>query len=186
MSVVKANVNIQGNVNHDVVDSGNPIKVGAKAIDHGANPTEVEAGDRTDNYSNRAGIPFVIGGHPNIISTEYKATTAQTDDLIVAVGADEAIIVTSIDVTISGETTPDVEARIGFGTANVPTDPADGASVDGMVLSHPGIKPGSGMVKGSGAGIIAMGGDNEDLRITNTEPTDGELKVCVSYYTIAI
>ena len=179
-------INIQSSIAHDAADSGNPIKIGAKAINHGANPTEVADGDRTDNYSNRAGIPFVIGGHPNIISFEYKASTAQVDDAIIEVGANESIVVTAIDTTLSGATTPDVEVRIGFGTTTVPSDPADGASVDGMVLSHPGIKPGSGMVKGTGAGIIAMGASDEDLRITNSVPTDGELKVSGSYYTIAI
>ena len=36
----------QGNIAHDAVDSGNPIKVGAKAVAHGSNPTAVAAADR--------------------------------------------------------------------------------------------------------------------------------------------
>jgi len=59
-----------GDVAHDGVDSGNPVKTGAVAIAHGTNPTAVAAADRTNLYANRAGIPFVMGGHPNIITLE--------------------------------------------------------------------------------------------------------------------
>ena len=59
-----------GDVAHDGVDSGNPVKTGAVAVAHGTNPTAVAAADRTNLYANRAGIPFVMGGHPNIITLE--------------------------------------------------------------------------------------------------------------------
>lgn len=176
--------NVEGNRAHDAVDAGDPIKIGQRAIAHGANPTAVAVADRTDWLANRAGVPWVIGGHPNVVGTEYVATTAQTNDAIITVAGGLKIVVTAIEVMVDKATTVDVGVRIGFGTANVPTEPADGASVAGMVLSHPGIAAGSGVVRGSGAGILAIGADDEDLRITSEVPTSGKLRVLVSSYTI--
>lgn len=170
---------VAGDVAHDGVDSGNPIKQGRKAIAHGTNPTAVAAGDRTDLYANRAGIPFSIGGHPNIISFRQSYTTAQTDQAIVTVSAGTKIVVTQIQATCDAANSVDVGFRIGFGTASTPT-------TTGVVLTHPGIKAssGSGISRGDGSGIIAIGEDNEDLRITSEVPTGGSLEVLVSYFTI--
>lgn len=50
-------VNAMGDVAHDGVDSGNPVKVGGKAS--GALPTAVAAADRTDSYLDREGRQIV-------------------------------------------------------------------------------------------------------------------------------
>ncbi len=171
---------------HDAVNSGNPTQNGYEAIAHGANPTAVGAGDRTKAYANRAGVPFVIGGHPNIQSVEYYTTGAQTDDdMLGAIGAGTKVIITSITVIASKANTVDVSVRIGFGTANVPTQGASGATATAkVVISHPNIPPGSGVPKGNGSGIVGIGGDGEELRITNSAPTSGSLIVQIDYYTI--
>lgn len=176
---------ITGDTAHDGVDAGRPVKMGAKAIAHGSNPAAVAAADRTDLYANRHGIPFAIGGHPNIITREWRATTAQTDDdMLGAIGTGTKVVVTMVGVCADKANTVDVGVRIGFGTANVPTEPADGAGVDGVILSHPGIAAGSGVVIGNGSGIIGIGGDGAELRITNEVPTSGSIKVIVSYFTV--
>lgn len=167
----------QGNVAHDAVDAGNPLKIGAKAIAHGSNPTAVAAGDRSDLYANRHGIPFVISGHPNILTLRANYTAAQTDTAIITQGAGGKIVVTRVSVTADNANSVDTQARIGFGTANTPT-------TTGVLLSHPGIAAGSGVVEGSGAGILGIGADGEDLRITSEVPTGGSIDVLVSYYTI--
>lgn len=169
---------------HDGVDSGNPHKIGGKAVAHGTNPTAVAAADRTDWYFNRAGVPFVIGGHPNVLTKQLNITDAdgaQTDTAIVTVGAGAKIVVTHITVALDSATTASggVAVRIGFGTANTPA--ADSA---GIVLSHPGIAAGSGLVVGNGGGIIGVGADNEDLRVTCEDPVGGNLDIVVGYYTI--
>ena len=71
----------------------------------------------------------------------------------------------------------DVSVLIGFAAATTPTG-------TGVVLSHPGIAAGSGVVEGSGAGMLGVGADGEDLRITSEVPTTGSIDVVVSYYTI--
>jgi hypothetical protein len=171
-------LNIEGDVAHDAADSGNPIKVGAKALSHGTNPTEVANNDRTDTYANVAGVPFMIGGHPNVQTFRANYTAAETDTQIVAAPAGEKIVVTRVSVTADNANTADVQARIGFGATTTPT----GA---GVLLSHPGIAAGSGVVEGSGAGMLGVGAADEDLRITSEVPSSGSIDVVVSYYTIA-
>lgn len=168
---------VSGDVAHDTTDAGEPVKVGAVAIAHGTNPTAVAAADRTNLYANRAGVPFVIGGHPNIVTLEAAYTGAQTDAAIVTISTGAKIVVTMIAVTADNANTVDVGFRVGFGTANTPT-------TTGVVCTHPGLAAGSGLVIGNGSGMIGVGADNADLRITSEVPTGGSIRVQVSYYTI--
>ncbi len=182
--LVAATAVVEGDVAHDDVDSGNPVKIGYKAIASKADPTEVAADDRTDAYANVAGVPWVIGGHPNVLNASLQVTDsdgAQTDTAIITVAANLSIVVTAIVATASNANSGNVQCRIGFGTANTPAE--DGAK---QVLNHPNIASGSGMVVGNGSGIIGQGLSNEDLRITCADPVDGSLTINVSYYVIAI
>jgi hypothetical protein len=178
-SAVPISGSIDGTVAHDGVDSGNPVKVGMKAISHGANPTTVATNDVTDWYANRAGVPWVIGGHPNIVTVRANYTSAQTNTAIITVGAGVAIVVTRCSAVIANSCIVDVSVRIGLGTSTTPT-------TTGVILSHPGIAPGSGVIEGNGSGTLGAGASNDDLRITSTVPTGGSLDVVVSYYTIGI
>lgn len=173
----KGNTLIAGNIANDGVDAGNPVKVGMKALAHGANPSAVAAADRTNWYANRAGIPWVIGGHPNIVTLEAEYTAAQTNTAIVTVSTGTIIVVTQIQATVDEATTVGVGLRVGFATATTPT-------TTGVVVTHPGMVPGSGISRGDGGGILGIGADNEDLRITSDVPTGGALRILVSYYTI--
>ena len=185
MSTANGATRITGDVAHSGADAGNPAKLGHNTIAHGTNPTAVTADYVSDWYANRAGVPWVMGGHPNIITREYYTTAVQTNDPIIdSIGAGAKIVVTLIDAICDNANTVDVKVRIGFGTASVPAEPASGASVAGVVLAHSGIAPGSGVVRGSGAGMVGVGADGEELRITNEVPTGGSLKVTVSYYTV--
>lgn len=173
---------VTGDVAHDGVDAGEPVKIGFKAVAHGANPGAVAAADRTDAYANRHGVQFVIGGHPNVLTKELNITAAdgaQTDTALVTVGSGAKVIVTMIQAMCDKANSVDVGYRIGFGTANTPA--ADSA---GIVSSHPGVAAGSGVVAGNGGGIIGCGGDNEDLRLTCEVPTSGAINFIVTYYTI--
>jgi len=175
---VTASANTAGDIAHDGADSGNPIKVGLKAIAHGTNPTAVAASDRTDWYANRAGIPWVIGGHPNVITHRVNYTAAQTDAAIITVSAGTKIVVTRISVASDNATTVDVAFLIGFAAASTPT----GA---GVVLAHPGLSGGESITVGDGSGILGVGADGEDLRITSEVPTTGSVDCTVSYYTVS-
>jgi len=135
-----------------------------------------------------AAVDVVIvsgGGGVDIITREYIATTDQTDDAVIdSIAAGDRILITEIEAVVDNATTPDVGVRIGFGATTVPALPADGASVVGIALTHPGIAPGSGVIRGSGAATVARGGLGEELRVTNEVPTDGSLRVLVSYFIV--
>lgn len=179
-----AGANIEGDVAHDGADSGNPLKVGGKAIAHGSNPTAVAASDRTDAYYNRHGIPFVIAGHMNTQTVEWVATTAQANDAIVTISTGSKVALLKIMATVDNATTVDVGIRCGFATVTLPTTPTDGNTAADIVLSHPGIAAGSGVNEGTGGALVGIGADDEDLRCTNEVPTTGSIRVRATYFTI--
>ena len=175
---------VSGDVAHDGADAGEPVKIGAKAVDLGATPTAVAANDRTNLFATRAGQLFTIGGHPNILSQNLQITDAdgaQTDVAIITVAAGTAIVVTQISVNADNANTVDVSCRIGFGATTTPA--ADAA---GVIFFHAGIPAGGGQGIGTGSGIIGIGATNEDLRITCEDPVTGSISVQVTYYTILI
>jgi hypothetical protein len=171
-------------VAHDAVDSGAPYKMGFRAIAHGANPTAVAAADRTDWLANRHGIPWVIGGHPNVITrsaTIDDADGAQTDASLLTVSAGTKIVVTALSAICASSNSGAVAVRIGFGAATLGAASEGGTA--GILLEGKYAASG-GNQKGNGAGILGIGGDGEDLRITCDDPTGGSLFVTFSYYTI--
>jgi len=178
---------VVGNVAHDAPDADPPMKLGHRAVNLGATPTAVAAADRTDWLATRAGVPFVLGGHPNIQSSEYFTSGAITDDNILpAIAAGSAYVITGIMVTCSNANVTSPSVRIGFGTSTLTAQGATNADgVAKIILSHPGIAPGSGVVKGNGAGIIGIGASDEELRITCSTPTTS-LIVQVDWFSIAI
>lgn len=184
--VVSGVVDTEGNLAHDEVDSGNPQKIGAKAIAHGTNPTAVAASDRTDLYANRHGILFTIGGHPNVITRCVHITDAagaQTDASIVGtIASGTKVAVTAIAVTVDSACTGSVHCKVGFGATTIPADSTTGAN--GVLVDHPGIAPGSGLVVGNGGGILGIGADGEELRLTCADPAGGNIAITFSYYTI--
>lgn len=175
---------VSGDVAHDTADAGEPVKIGMKAVALKANPTEVAAGDRTNWYADVSGVPFVLGGHPNILTQGLQVTDAdgaQTDAAIVTAAANVAIVVTKVSVMADNANTGDVSVRIGFGTANTPA--ADAAQT---LLFHPGIASGSGVVEGNGSGIIGIGASGEDVRVTCEDPAGGSISIIVTYFTTDI
>lgn len=174
----------QGDVAHDGIDAGNPVLLGGRAIAHGTNPTAVAAADRTVWLFNRAGVPFVMGGHPNVQSCVAHVTALKQDETWVAVAAGLKIVVTAVAVALSEGVTVGVNCCVGFGATTLPNFPA---APTGMVLTHPGLVPGGGFARGDGSGILGVGADGEDLRFTNTAITTasgGCLRYMVTYYTI--
>lgn len=175
-------------VTHDDPDIDGPVKIGARAIAHGANPTAVAADDRTDIFANRHGILFTLTGHPNTITRSVHITDAagaQTDaSMVGTIAAGTKVVVTAISVTVDSATSASggVAVRVGFGATTIPADSTTGAN--GVLLDHPGIAAGSGVVLGNGGGILGIGGDGEELRLTCEDPVGGNLAVTFSYYTI--
>jgi hypothetical protein len=152
---------------------------GGLAVAHGTNPDAADALDSGALLMNRHRVQFTIGGHPNVLTLKHAdITTAVTDSAIVTVGAGVKIVVTRLTVTLDSASTVFPLVRIGFGTANTPT-------TTGVLASHGGVPAGGGFTIGDGSGIIGVGADNEDLRVTTTgNATGAGLHITVSYYTI--
>jgi hypothetical protein len=136
-----------------------------------------------DAIANRHGIPFVLGGHPNIVTTEFDlGTSAGTNTALVSVSSGTIIVVTRITAHVSAACSVNVGVRIGFAAATLATLSSSGAA--GLLLSAAKLAPGSGIVEGNGSGILGIGASDEDLRITHDATTGGKLRVVVSYFTI--
>lgn len=118
-----------------------------------------------------------MSGHPNIITLRLNYTAAQTNVAVVTVSAGSKIVVTQLQVTVDNACTVACQVRVGFGATTTPT-------TTGVLLSHPGIPPGGGVSRGDGSGMLGVGLDDEDLRVTGTVPTSGSVDIVVSYYTI--
>lgn len=170
---------------HDAADSGTGPKLTVKAVALGANPTGVAAGDRTDAYGIRSGQPLVLAGHPNIITREAQvedADGAQTNAAIITVSGGTMIVVTMIEASCDAANTSAINIAVGFGASALPSRAHGGTS--GILFAFDGVPPGGGKVKGSGAGIIGIGADGEDLRLTMEDPAGGSCSVIVTYFTV--
>jgi hypothetical protein len=130
-----------------------------------------------NGYQLLDGVPYVLGGTADAVTLRANYTTAQTDTAIITVAAGTKIVVTRCSALLDNNTSVDVQVRIGFAAVTTPT-------TTGVILSHPGIAAGSGVIEGCGAGILGIGADGEDLRITCEVPTDGSLDVVVTYFTV--
>jgi hypothetical protein len=157
-------------------------KTGLKAVAHNASPTAVDANAPCEWHANRDGVPFFMGGHPQVVSREYMTTAVQTGDTIIA-SVTGTVVVTMVSVMVDNACTVNPKVRIGFGES-MPAEPSSGNTVDRVILAHGGIAPGSGVVIGNGAGIVGMGAANAELYIANDVPTGGQINVVVSYYII--
>ena len=174
---------VQGDVGSGTTDVGNPVKVGAVATNQGSAPTTVTDGSRSNLISTRQGLLYVAQGHPNIVSTEFEFTTAQTNKILVASAANTRIVVTGIDATVSNATSVNVGVRVGFSSSGSLTSPST-SGINGIVVSHPNIAPGSGVVKGDNGGIVSIGGKAEALLLTSGVPTSGALRIVIHYWVI--
>ncbi len=168
-----------GDIAHDGVNSGNPVQIGVQAISHGTNPSAVSSADRTKVYANVAGIPFVIGGHPNVLTLKHTTiTTAVTDAKIITISTGSKIVVTRLTVTLDNASTVFPTFLIGFAATNTPT-------TTGVLAAHGGIPAGGGFTIGDGSGILGVGADGDDLIVTTTGNATGNgLQITVSYYTV--
>lgn len=181
--LANAALKVGGGAAHDAASSGiDPVLAGAHALGIDAAPTAVSAvGDLTRLHATRDGILFVAPFHPNTQSLEYVATSAKTNDILIsAPGAGQHTVIQGIYAVIGADGDLNPGVRIGWG-ATVPAEPTDGNSVADVVLSHPSVALGSGVV----AGFPGVGPANTDLRISCDDPqtATGQLVVIASYYT---
>jgi hypothetical protein len=177
-------VNVDGNTSHDAVDAGRPVLLGARAKAHGS-MSAVAADDRTRLHANRHGILWTIGGHPNVITRSARiedADGAQTNASISgAVASGEKLVITRLSVFADASNSGDVYCKIGFGAATIPASTEAGAN---SILFEGQLPAGGGITMGDGSGVLAVGADDEELRLTCDDPAAGALNVSFARYVI--
>lgn len=102
--------NTAGNIAHDEIDSGNPVKIGCKAynFDGTAPGTAVAEGDRANCISDIYGRQFVETIHPNYGTANDNQAAAQTKTALVGTpGAGLSIYVT--DIIMSTDTAGNIK-----------------------------------------------------------------------------
>lgn len=99
-----SNNDVQGDVAHDSADSGNPVKIGAKA--RTANPTAVANGDRVDLFSDDVGKLVVLPNAPRDLVTQQTTDTTTTSEttILTAGGAGVFLDLTQLVITNASAT----------------------------------------------------------------------------------
>jgi hypothetical protein len=154
--------------------------IGVQAVAHGSAPDAADALDAVIPIANRHRVQFTIGGHPNVVTLKHTTiTTAVTDAAIVAsISAGTKVVVTRLTGTLDNASTVFPTVVIGFGATNTPT-------TTGVLFSHGGVPAGGGWNIGDGSGILGVGGDGEEVRITTTGNATGNgLQITLSYFLI--
>jgi len=162
------------------VASSKVMASGVHSVLSGSAPDTAAVDAAVNPVANRNRVPFVIGGDPGIITLKHTTiTTAVTDAAIVTVTTPNKIVVTRISVTLDNASTVFPTLLIGFGAANTPT-------TTGVLVAHGGVPAGGGITVGDGSGILGIGADAEDLRVTTTGNATGNgLQIVVTYYLVA-
>lgn len=159
-----------GDVAHDSVDAGNPVKTGGIARDLAESPTAVAKGDRVDASYDRHGRPFVSPGHPN--TTRYhvqRTASGTTTNGIAAPGAGKRIVITAFSIYNDIDSGATSQGKIAFNTGD-------------DVVNHQGIAKGSGIVEANGGAALAIGGDNLGVNVTTDATANVDFHV--TYYVM--
>ena len=129
-----------GGVAHDSADSGNPVKVGARAISSLASATMVAAADRTDAMSDLDGSLLVRSGFPlGDLTSERVSNTDGASTAFANFGATASVrnYVTAITIYNSSATAGYVDFRDGTSGSILFTVPIPAGS--GAALCNGGV-----------------------------------------------
>jgi len=147
---------VKGTIAHDAADADAPVKIGLYAIELGAAPTNVGAGDVSNLRGTRSGQGLVIAGHPYTERLSGQYTTAQSGTVLKSVASGKAFAITAVSVLYDHDASNIISVEVKLGSTSV--------------AGHPGLEPGSGLVEGSGAGMLYTGGDGNDVTFDCENP----------------
>jgi len=134
---------------------------------------------RVVQVSGAEGSRTVVGPLDTLTVKHANITTAVTDTAIITASSGTRIVVTSLTATLDNASTVFPTVLIGFGATTTPT-------TTGVIAAHGGVPAGGGFSRGDGSGVIGVGADGDDLRITTTGNATGNgLQVCVGYYLVS-
>lgn len=122
---------VSGEVAHDGVDAGEPVKMGGRAQEPTAQPDEVANDDRVDALLDRAGRSAVYQGYPRIYA-DINDSTSGNNTIIAAQAAGKKILITSVVIVSDGTT--DVRFESGANgtalTGQIPLQAREGFSAN--------------------------------------------------------
>jgi hypothetical protein len=175
-----------GDVAADVAVPANPVAIGGRAST--AVPTAVSAdGDSVYAWLNRNGL-VVVSGIPGaglnadpytLLSETAQYTGTQTSTVLVAGGASERIVVTSIQIQVGGTTAGTCQVYFGTGAYVRGTDEA---IFDGEFAPSSTLKPGFFAAPPAGFRAGALG---DDILVT-TSAAINPLTITVWYYILGV
>ena len=135
---------VGGGTAHDAVDSGNPVKVGAKAAS--ALPTAVANSDRTNNISDLWGRQLFSHIDPGmqvaITKTAFNTTSTATGGAMWTPASGKRIAITSLTIGTYGTTAARVIIWIGASGDTTYTAGTDHAVVIASFAPSATVKPG--------------------------------------------
>jgi hypothetical protein len=161
--------------------SGTGLKVATDKVTYSGDADENVQLVRKVGVSGSEGskVVYELPGNINTITLKHTTiTTAVTDAAVITVSSGTRIVVTAFTITLDNASTVFPTVLLGFGATNTPT-------TTGVLGAHGGVPAGGGFSRGDGSGILGIGADNDDLRITTTGNATGNgLQLIVTYYTI--
>lgn len=156
---------VGGGTAHDAVDSGNPLKIGAKAAT--AVPTAVAAADRVNIWADLYGRQVTQLGVP--VGTEKWATaqytTSQTGVALLTPTAGKKLIITAVQIQAGATTAATVQLWFGGSGDTTYSRGTDRAIFDGEFAPSATLKPGFTQTKESG---WVAGAADDVLRVTTS------------------
>lgn len=177
---------IIGDVAADVAVPANPLSIGGRAST--AVPTAVSAdGDSVYAWLNRNGLAVVsaipgagLNADPyTLLSVGAQYTTTQTSAVLLAGGASERIIVTSIQIQVGGTTAGTLQVYFGTGAFVRGTN---SAIFDGEFAPSATLKPGFAQSPPSGYRSPTLG---HDVLVT-TSAAINPLTITIWYYLLGV
>jgi hypothetical protein len=168
------------------VASSKVMATGLHCVVHGSAPDAAAVDTVVNPIANRDRVPFVIGGHPNPVMYGMSITTAVSNTVIgPTINTGTKLVVTGITVLLDNGSTVFPSVVIGFGTANTPAF-ATTPGTSKVIAGHPAIPAGGGFSRGDGSGMLGVGADDEELRITTVGTAGGNgLYVLITGYTVS-
>lgn len=125
-------------VAHDSADSGEPLKIGHKAVAGLSGLTLVAAADRTDSYAGLDGAQYVRPhcGLEDIVSGVAAITDGSSTSVIASAGAGVKNYITSVMIANTSATAVTVDLRDGAAGTVKATLPVP-ANTSGVVCNYP-------------------------------------------------
>jgi hypothetical protein len=105
-----------GNVAHDAVDAGDPLKIGGKAAS--STPTAVEESDRVNAWLDLLGRLIVTPFHATPQTAHAEPSNTTEADLVAAPGSGLSIYVVSLHGSNAGASLSTIAFRDGTGSGN--------------------------------------------------------------------